>query len=66
MSIAQRQKNNSYTCSLFVSPAADGELLMDRGFQGLPVDRLSPAPAPAALVQTGKTSRTSRGLLHPS
>lgn len=32
MSIAQRQKNNSYTCSLFVSPAPYGELLMDRGF----------------------------------
>lgn len=29
-SIAQRQKNNSYTCSLFVSPLLV-ELLMDRG-----------------------------------
>lgn len=33
MSIAQRQRNNSCTCSLFVSPAPHGELLMDRGFQ---------------------------------
>lgn len=32
MSIAQSQKNNSYTCSLFVNPTPYGELLMDRGF----------------------------------
>lgn len=32
MSIARSQKNNSYTCSLFVNPTPYGELLMDGGF----------------------------------